>query len=434
MSNGEIPERKRGGEMKGVVESRYTSGERPVREPKTMEEWAKFVREDFMGKEVPGERDLPLVTQGVTAIDFRNYALGIGDDNPLYTDPAYAAKTRWAGPIAPPTFPMTIRYTGTPDVAFPKGIMVTSMNGGVEIYNYDVIRPGDRFRSEKKVSDVVLKKGGRVGAMPIVYCRVPIWNQRDELVAKEVGWSLHPQIAMNGGAKLLQPRSIYQYSAVDREKIIHDIESEPPRRGSKTLYWEDVKVGEKLPTKVSGPLTFGDFMTTSTGTSLEPGTNFELTYFTTKQTWIHDTGHKTPHPEMNWDYLAVMEHIDPFVCLNRGIPLPFDFGVARSAMSYTYLTDWMGDDGWVFRLKTAMREVFLIGDNLWVTGEVVNKEKTKEGAAVGIKFALTNQLGAVVSPGEATVLLPSRIDGPVKLPVPQPITPIPHETPTPMEL
>src|SRR3954451_19224526 len=34
----------------------------------------------------------------------RHYAWGIGDDNPLFSDADYAAKTRWKTIIAPPTF------------------------------------------------------------------------------------------------------------------------------------------------------------------------------------------------------------------------------------------------------------------------------------------------------------------------------------------
>jgi hypothetical protein len=33
---------------------------------------------------------------------FRQVAEAYGDDNPLWCDPAYAAATRWGGPIAPP--------------------------------------------------------------------------------------------------------------------------------------------------------------------------------------------------------------------------------------------------------------------------------------------------------------------------------------------
>ena len=35
----------------------------------------------------------------------RNWALGVGDDNPLYTDPPYASASSWGSPIAPPLYP-----------------------------------------------------------------------------------------------------------------------------------------------------------------------------------------------------------------------------------------------------------------------------------------------------------------------------------------
>jgi hypothetical protein len=37
-----------------------------------------------------------------TTDTFRHVAEAYGDDNPLWCDPAYAAGTRWQGPIAPP--------------------------------------------------------------------------------------------------------------------------------------------------------------------------------------------------------------------------------------------------------------------------------------------------------------------------------------------
>ncbi len=39
-----------------------------------------------------------------TRDNIRHYAHGIGDDNPLWCDPDYAAGTRWGGVIAPPSF------------------------------------------------------------------------------------------------------------------------------------------------------------------------------------------------------------------------------------------------------------------------------------------------------------------------------------------
>src|SRR5688500_20262309 len=39
-----------------------------------------------------------------TRDNIRHYAHGIGDDNPLWCDPEYAAKTRYGRIVAPPAF------------------------------------------------------------------------------------------------------------------------------------------------------------------------------------------------------------------------------------------------------------------------------------------------------------------------------------------
>src|SRR6185436_13445238 len=47
---------------------------------------------------------------------FRRFAIGNGDDNPLFNDPDYPAKTRWGGPIAPTTFDMSMGVQRNPIV------------------------------------------------------------------------------------------------------------------------------------------------------------------------------------------------------------------------------------------------------------------------------------------------------------------------------
>ena len=42
---------------------------------------------------------------------FRHFAYGFGDDNPLWIDREYGAKTRWRSAIAPPTFPYSMGVT-----------------------------------------------------------------------------------------------------------------------------------------------------------------------------------------------------------------------------------------------------------------------------------------------------------------------------------
>src|SRR5262245_22742581 len=50
----------------------------------------------------------PRAHNEVSSIDsFRHFALAYGDDNPLYTDPAYASASVSGTPIAPPLYPFT---------------------------------------------------------------------------------------------------------------------------------------------------------------------------------------------------------------------------------------------------------------------------------------------------------------------------------------
>ncbi|EUA51362.1 metal-binding domain of MaoC dehydratase family protein [Mycobacterium xenopi 3993] len=49
-----------------------------------------------------------------------HFAFGCGDDNPLFHDPEYGAKTRWHGQIAPPTFLISTGLDQTPKFTDPQ--------------------------------------------------------------------------------------------------------------------------------------------------------------------------------------------------------------------------------------------------------------------------------------------------------------------------
>ena len=59
---------------------------------------------DLIGKEFP-TFEMP-VERG----KIREFAEAIGDYNPIYSDPAYAAKTELRGILAPPTFTITKNF------------------------------------------------------------------------------------------------------------------------------------------------------------------------------------------------------------------------------------------------------------------------------------------------------------------------------------
>ena len=85
----------------------------------------------------------------VTADLIRHYADAIGDPNPIWRDPAYAAGTRWGGIIAPPTFESSISF-GSSFGGRLRVPGVARLAAGNRHEYYKPIRPGDTFTIHDK--------------------------------------------------------------------------------------------------------------------------------------------------------------------------------------------------------------------------------------------------------------------------------------------
>src|SRR3546814_8293041 len=77
---------------------------------KQSDEWQKAVAYEITDADIDRQRALlgfehaartREYIQTATEDNIRNFAHGMGDDKPLYTDPHYAKKTRWGSVIAP---------------------------------------------------------------------------------------------------------------------------------------------------------------------------------------------------------------------------------------------------------------------------------------------------------------------------------------------
>jgi acyl dehydratase len=98
----------------------------------------------------------------------RAFAHAIGDDNPLFTDEAYAREQGYSSLVAPPTFPTTFR------VPIPQVKLELSrvLHGGQE---YSYARPivaGDVLRCVNQVLDVYEREGQKGGKMTFLVTRV----------------------------------------------------------------------------------------------------------------------------------------------------------------------------------------------------------------------------------------------------------------------
>jgi acyl dehydratase len=112
-------------------------------------------------------------------------------------------------------------------------------------------------------------------------------------------------------------------------------------------------------------------------------------------------------------------HWDPEFARRSGNPTTFDYGRMRETWLIHLCTDWMGDDAWLWKLDCEFRLFNYVGDTQWVRGTVARRYLAGgDRPAVDLDLACVNQRGEVTTPGHATVLLPSRATGPVRLPDP----------------
>ena len=95
------------------------------------------------------------------------------------------------------------------------------------------------------------------------------------------------------------------------------------------------------------------------------------------------------------------------------MPAPFDFGPKRSTWLSHLLTNWIGDEGWLYGLNLRFTGPVFAGDISTCKGEITRKYVEEGKHWVGSHFVeckvwAENQRGEVSTGGTATVILPSR--------------------------
>jgi acyl dehydratase len=118
----------------------------------------------------------------VTEKQILDYAATYGELNPLYTDPAAAARGPHGGLIAPPTFAVSLRGKHFMPREMPKNLGRNGFDAGKDIEIGAPIRPGDELTASSTVHDIY-EKTGRSGTMTFIVFRTEVTNQRGETVA-----------------------------------------------------------------------------------------------------------------------------------------------------------------------------------------------------------------------------------------------------------
>jgi acyl dehydratase len=337
----------------------------------------------------------------------RHYAWGIGDDNPLWCDPAYAARTRWGGIIAPPTF-----YYGVFDAVVAPGLPdIQWIYSGADWTFRQPARRNDEVTARARYADVKEVGGKRVARMLVQTGDVEYVNQRGEVLARALSHTFRiARQSAQGGLKYA-PRAMHRYSADDLAKIEAAVVDER-RRGGDTLHYEDVNVGDRLPGTVRGPINRLDmtcYYAGAVGTSGYKSTRLKWLY----ANWARTAPDRLPN---NYDpsyYSAAVSpsigHQDEAIATAElGMPGAYDNGPQRIGFMAACVTNWMGDDAFMRAHSVRVKLPVIFGDTHFFKGEVAGKRVADGKGLVDVRIWAENQLGEVTATGTSTVELVRR--------------------------
>jgi len=362
-----------------------------------------------------------------SADGIRHFAFACGDANPLFNDRAYGAKTRWGDQIAPPLFLHSTGNNLTPKPDAEKKTLFKGLFRGVGKYYTGVdwtwwkpIYPDNRLFFERSTADILVKdKSSFSGGSTVteVYRDLCV-DSNGALVGRREEAYLS---AERGGTK-----KAARYAGVERhtytEQDIAEIDAvyaAENRRGNDVRYWEDVTTGDEVTPVAKGPLSMVDIISMHMGMGLSSSGigPLGLGYAHRKKMPAFYVPNKYGVPDVvqrvHWDHERAQQ---------LGLPSSYDYGQMRTSWLIHLITNWMGDDAWLWKLSCQSRAFNFMGDTTICKGRVIGKRKDGEHYLVDIEMTSTNQRGENTAPGTATVILPSRVGGPVVLPAPEPET------------
>ncbi|HUJ99704.1 MAG TPA: MaoC family dehydratase N-terminal domain-containing protein [Stellaceae bacterium] len=338
-----------------------------------------------------------------TRDNIRHYAHGIGDDNPLWCDPEYAAGTKYGDVIALPSFLFACSRIISGYVGGLPG--VHAMWAGADWQWHHTVKRNDAITTEAWLKDLIeheTKFAGR--AVQQIY-HVNFYNQKGTKVAEADSWCFRTDRdqAREEGTKYteLKSKPPRRYTDEELARLYKLYAGEEVRRGTPRR-WQTVASGDPLPTMAKGPMTVTGFIAFAQGWG---GLYIRANKLAWKQIHRHPgLGIKNRFgipdcPErVHWenDFATMV-----------GAPGAYDYGPERCSWLTHHLTNWMGDDGFLRRAHCKIRRHNPEGDLLVIDGKVTRKYIEDGRHLVDIEQEARNQDGELSVIGGGTVELPS---------------------------
>jgi acyl dehydratase len=341
-----------------------------------------------------------------TRIAIQKFADGIGDTNPLWTDPEYAAKTRYGTIVAPPSWVFSV-FSGV-QYGY-RGIGGFHSASTIEFY-LPIVR-NDTITPVMICTDVIGPQKSTFAEKTVVERNDNLYtNQRGELVTKITWEVIHfeREKAKNKG-KYSHIALPHPWKEEELKKIEEEVLNEQ-RSGANTPSWDEINVGQKLKPLVKGPITMSDEIAFLIGGGA-PIPRIAAHIKALKLYRRHPAWAFRDPASCGLEPIYAV-HYNQAAAKAQGLPYQYDVGFQRNAWQIHLLTNFAGDDGWLKKSFCEFRKFVYFSDVVWLEGTITEKFVDDDGEyCVKIETTTTNQRGEDVMPGYAIVALPSRKNG-----------------------
>ena len=357
---------------------------------------------------------------------FRHVAEAYGDDNPLWCDPGYAGTSAWGGVIAPPAMVGGDSLIGEDEVPVVAAEHRELMKGdplrGVHLFYSASARewwaplyPGRRVARRNALVGV-LDKQSEFASRAVHEWSAQVFREIDgPLLCGQYRLMIRTEREKAREKKKYDDVVVEAYDEAGIAAIDEQYAHEHPR-GAEPRFWEDVEEGDELGPLVKGPLRVTDMICWHVGMGMGLYGVKALRLGWQQRQRMPRFFHRD---ELGIPDVLQRVHWDPAYARKAGNPTTYDYGRMRECWLVHLCTDWMGDDAWLWKLDCEFRVFNYVGDTQWLKGRVTRKYLAEgDRPAVDVDVRAENQRGDVTTPGTATILLPSRDGGRVRLPEP----------------
>ena len=358
-----------------------------------------------------GEKPLTRQWHTETSLDsVRHWSWGLGDDNPLWCEPDYGAKTSHGSSLTPPSFYYSCNQG-------PNGIRSTPSRGE-GLPGLHAIWAWDRWEwpapvphntpvnTTKQMVEANVRPSKFGGDRCVEL--VTRYNFRDDaqklLASYDVAYMHFGRdvAARKGNKGDSVKRQIWSDEAL--AKLTADVyEEDHIRRGAKDLVWDEVVIGEKIGTVVKGPLSVTETIAFTSGWGGPFLMASEIAH-----RYIRDHPRaNAPDREMRIPDFPQRAHWDAGWAQECGFPDAYDYGGQRFGWMMHGVTDWMGDNAHLWKFDGKLLGLNIIGDASWCSGTVKNKYITDDGKrCIELELKMINQRDELTTVATAVVIAP----------------------------